>query len=74
MFPPADWLPANVSLRTLDILQPIPDELKGQYDVVCIRYFGVLIRNNDPEFVLRNLVDMLSMFLHMVEDVWNGGE
>ncbi|KAL3495139.1 hypothetical protein BJX62DRAFT_233785 [Aspergillus germanicus] len=74
MFPPADWLPANVSLRTLDILQPIPDELKGQYDVVCIRYFGVLIRNNEPEFVLRNLVDMLKpggYIQWMESDIYN---
>jgi hypothetical protein len=68
MFPPPDWLPSNVSLRTLDILQPVPDELKGQYDVVCIRYFGVLIRNNDPVFVLRNLVDLLSMILPLIKN------
>ncbi|RDW76512.1 uncharacterized protein DSM5745_06504 [Aspergillus mulundensis] len=59
MFPPADWLPSNVSLRTLDVLKPIPAELKGVYDVVCIRYFGVQVRNNDPSGVLANLVEML---------------
>ncbi|KAL4906007.1 hypothetical protein BDW74DRAFT_177695 [Aspergillus multicolor] len=59
MFPPKDWLPPNVSLRTLDILKPVPEELKGVYDVVCIRYFGVQIRNNDPSWVLGNLVEML---------------
>ncbi|KAL2811275.1 S-adenosyl-L-methionine-dependent methyltransferase [Aspergillus granulosus] len=74
MFPPADWLPSNVSLRTLDILKPIPEELKGQYDVVCIRYFGVLIKNNKPDFVLRNLVDMLKPggYIQWVEaDIYN---
>ncbi|KAL2832767.1 S-adenosyl-L-methionine-dependent methyltransferase [Aspergillus pseudoustus] len=74
MFPPADWLPANVSLRTLDILKPLPDELRGVYDVVCIRYFGVLIRDNDPGFVLRNLVDMLKPggYIQWVEaDIYN---
>ncbi|KAL2815034.1 S-adenosyl-L-methionine-dependent methyltransferase [Aspergillus cavernicola] len=73
-FPPSDWLPPNVSLRILDILKRVPEELKGQYDVVCIRYFGVLIRNNDPEFVLRNLVDMLKPggYIQWVEsDVYN---
>ncbi|KAL3480545.1 S-adenosyl-L-methionine-dependent methyltransferase [Aspergillus californicus] len=73
-FPPSDWLQSNVSLRTLNIFEPVPDELKGQYDVVCIRYFGVLIRNNDPECVLRNLVAMLKPggYIQWVEsDVYN---
>ncbi|KAL5041655.1 hypothetical protein BDW71DRAFT_211946 [Aspergillus fruticulosus] len=74
MFPPADWLPPNVCLRTLDILKPVSERLRGRYDVVCIRYFGVLVRNNDPGFVLRNLMDMLKPggYIQWVEsDIYN---
>ncbi|KAL4930306.1 uncharacterized protein BDV17DRAFT_289915 [Aspergillus undulatus] len=73
-FPPADWLASNVNLHTLDILKPVPQVLEGQDDVVCIKYFGVLIRNNDPKYVLRNLVDMLKHggYIQWVEsDIYN---
>ncbi|KAL5002688.1 hypothetical protein BDV10DRAFT_181404 [Aspergillus recurvatus] len=74
MFPPEDWLPANVCLRTIDVLKPVPESLRGRYDIVCIRYFGVLVRNNDPELVLRNLVDMLKPagYIQWIEsDIYN---
>ncbi|KAL2862587.1 uncharacterized protein BJX67DRAFT_385505 [Aspergillus lucknowensis] len=58
-YPPRDWLPPNVSLNTLDTLKPIPKDLKGKYDVVCMRLFGVLVKNDDPRVALRNMVDML---------------
>lgn len=59
-FPPNEWLPANVSLQTLDIFSPIPDELIGQYDIVHVRFLAVIVKNDDPAPILKNLIKMLS--------------
>lgn len=58
--PPAEWLPEGVRLRELDLYEPLPAELEGIYDVVHLRLFFVVIRNNDPSPVLQNLLRMLS--------------
>ena len=59
-YPPKEWLPANLSLQTLDIRKPIPEELKGKYDVVHVRLFLAVVRNDDPSPILRSLSCMLS--------------
>lgn len=59
-YPPKEWLPANLSLRTLDVHKPIPEEFKGQYDIVHVRLFLTVVRNDDPLPILNNLMDMLS--------------
>lgn len=58
-YPPKEWLPANISLKTLDIHKPIPEELKGKYDVVHVRLFITVVKNDDPLPILKNLMDML---------------
>lgn len=45
---------------TLDIHKPIPEELKGKYDIVNVRLFLTVVRNDDPLPILQNLMDMLS--------------
>ncbi|PWY84799.1 S-adenosyl-L-methionine-dependent methyltransferase [Aspergillus heteromorphus CBS 117.55] len=57
--PPAEWLPDGVNLRPLDLYEPLPAELEGVYDVVHLRLFFVVIRNDDPVPVFRNLLRML---------------
>lgn len=58
--PPPEWLPSNISIRKLDILKPLPEELVGQYDIVHVRLLLCVIRNDDPVPVLTNLLKMLS--------------
>ncbi|KAJ6093571.1 S-adenosyl-L-methionine-dependent methyltransferase [Penicillium sp. IBT 16267x] len=58
--PPPEWLPDGVRLRELDLYEPLPVELVGIYDVVHLRLFFVVIRNDDPDPVLQNLLRMLS--------------
>lgn len=58
--PPPEWLPDGVRLRELDLYEPLPAELEGIYDVVHLRLFFVVIRNDDPGPVLRNMLRMLS--------------
>ena len=62
-FPPRQWLPENVILQQLDIFEPIPETLIGQYDIVHVRLFMLVIQNHDPGPMLENLVRLLSMFL-----------
>ena len=59
-FPAKEWLPDNITLRRLDVLQPISEELKGKYDLVHVRLFLAVVQNYDPTPILRNLMDMLS--------------
>ena len=47
-------------MRHLDALGEIPEELIGVYDVVQLRLFQVVVKDNDPGPLLRNVVSMLS--------------
>ena len=82
-FPSKEWLPDNISLHRLDVLKPIPEELKGKYDLVHVRLFLAVVQDYDPMPILRNLMDMLSQWtfhplntaLHVCceaeADIWN---
>ena len=59
-YPAKEWLSHNVSLDLFDVFAGIPEHLVGRYDVVHIRTFAVIVRNNDPVPLLRNLIKMLS--------------
>ena len=61
-FPPKAWLPSNVSLRRLDALKLIPEELYAKYDIVHLRLFVYVIRDANPMPLLNNLKRMLSAF------------
>lgn len=58
--PPGPWLPPNVTMRRLDALGAIPEPLVGAYDIVQLRLFQVVVRDNDPGPLLRNMLTMLS--------------
>ena len=59
-YPAKEWLPPNVSLDLFDILGNVPEHLVGRYDIVHLRTFAVVVRNNDPTGLLQNLIKMLS--------------
>ena len=60
-FPPPEWIPPNVSLRVLDVLQPdaIPEEYLGIFDVVYARFLGTIFKLGDPSYFLRTVGKML---------------
>ena len=60
-YPPAGWVPKNITLSKLDILKPIPEELRVKYDVVHVSLIVVVVENDDPASVLKNLLTLLSM-------------
>ena len=54
-----ELLPKGCSIRRLDVLQDVPADLKGKYDVVNVRLIlGGL--GDDPVPALRNFIAMLS--------------
>lgn len=60
LIPHAKWRPENVDFHKLDIFQPVPDEFKGKYDVVHIRFFSPVIGRTGPEPAIKAALDMLS--------------
>ena len=60
--PPQQWLPSNISIRKFDIYSALPADLVEKYDIVNVRLFLCVVRNNDPLPVLKNLLKMLSQF------------
>lgn len=59
-FPPQEWLPKNVRLRTMDALAPLPEDLVGYYDVVHVARIGLFVQNENPQPLLANFMKMLS--------------
>ncbi|PYH88793.1 hypothetical protein BO71DRAFT_488489 [Aspergillus ellipticus CBS 707.79] len=55
---PKYW-PANVSFDLLDSLSEVPPSLVGQLDVVHLRMWAFIIRNNDPGPLIRNAAKLL---------------
>ena len=58
--PHEQWLPRNVKMQQFDALSEIPEHLVGMYDIVQLRLFQVVVRDNDPGPLLRNVLRMLS--------------
>ncbi|KAE8138749.1 hypothetical protein BDV38DRAFT_291811 [Aspergillus pseudotamarii] len=57
--PPQELLPPNVNLREYNILGETPPDLQGLYDIVHIRNFSFVLKNDQVEQVIRNLYQLL---------------
>ena len=58
-----EWLPKNVTLTSAfdaTSKEPLPKNLQAKYDVVHIRAFASIIKNNNVEPLIANLLGMLS--------------
>ncbi|MCJ1399509.1 hypothetical protein MMC11_002711 [Xylographa trunciseda] len=59
-FPPAEWLPSNVTLSTADAFAPIPEDMVGKYDVVHLRMMVIVVKGpKELETLMNNLVLLL---------------
>lgn len=58
-FMPPESLPSNVTLGFGDFLKPIPEELRGQFDLVNIRLIIISMGVGVWESTLRNVLDLL---------------
>ena len=61
--PDKEWLPSNVSFYLYDIYDEPPDDLVEKYDIIHVRHLTLVIKDNDPTMVIRNLLKMLSTFV-----------
>ena len=68
-FPPREWLPVNTTLSRLDILQPVPESLRGTYDVVHVGLVAIFVEKDDPLPLLDNLLALLSIEPHLLSDL-----
>ncbi len=59
-FPPSQWVPENVELRTINPFQELPEEFAEQYDVVHLRLFISMTEDNDLADLIWNVARMLS--------------
>ncbi|KAI1392525.1 S-adenosyl-L-methionine-dependent methyltransferase [Hypoxylon trugodes] len=57
--PPKEWLPQNVTVRHWDVKGDVLDDLVGVYDVVNMRNFVFVIKNDEIKHVLANLLKIL---------------
>ncbi|KAL9059140.1 MAG: hypothetical protein Q9162_001358 [Coniocarpon cinnabarinum] len=58
-FPHESSLPPNVHLHTSNALEPCPPELRGKYDVVNLRLFLAVVKNDDPTALLQHVCSLL---------------
>jgi uncharacterized protein YjiS (DUF1127 family) len=59
LFPPPSTLPSQIKLRQLDIKQPVPKELEGQYDVVHVQMLAAGMLPSEWELVVHNVTLLL---------------
>ncbi|PWY90621.1 hypothetical protein BO94DRAFT_623364 [Aspergillus sclerotioniger CBS 115572] len=57
--PPPKTLPSNVTLQLYDVFSETPDHLRGVYDIVHIRNFSFVLKDNEAERVTRNILELL---------------
>lgn len=69
--PPPAFCPESVTFNTLDIFAPIPEELVGKYDVLCIRHFICVIQSGDPTRLLQQLLRMLKPSGYLQWQEWD---
>lgn len=58
--PPREWLPPNVTLRQWDVFSEVPEDLFESYDIVCVRHFIFIVKDDDPTDILKKLLKLLS--------------
>ncbi|KAJ6032171.1 hypothetical protein N7540_002903 [Penicillium herquei] len=64
-FPAQEYWPPNVTFDLLNLFQDIPTSLVGQFDVVHIRLWAFIIRDNDPSLLIQNAAKMLKPGGHL---------
>ncbi|KAF2787074.1 UMTA methyltransferase family protein-like protein [Melanomma pulvis-pyrius CBS 109.77] len=73
-YPASQNIPQNVKLGILDAFADnIPEEHVGQYDVVHVRVFTAVVKNNDPKPLIRNAYKMLKPGGYLQWDEFDGG-
>lgn len=61
-FPHKSALPNNVTLSIMDAFSQVPKELVGKYDVVHMRLWSCIVRNNETNRLIHHATQLLSEF------------
>ncbi|PSN62730.1 UMTA methyltransferase family protein-like protein [Corynespora cassiicola Philippines] len=73
-FPASANLPENIKLEVLDAFtDTIPEEHIGQYDVVHVRLFTGVVKNNNPAPLIHNAFQMLKPGSYLQWHEFDGG-
>ncbi|KAJ4286480.1 hypothetical protein N0V90_013180 [Kalmusia sp. IMI 367209] len=57
-FPPPGWR-GRVDFKTVDCFKPIPEEYRGQFDVVNLRFWLCIVNDDSAEALLENILTLL---------------
>lgn len=60
--PPKQWLPKNIALHRWNFYDEVPPELEEKFDLVHVRLVSVVVKDNDPVPILKNLCKLLSQY------------
>ncbi|KAL9110771.1 MAG: hypothetical protein Q9227_004763 [Pyrenula ochraceoflavens] len=66
--PSTSWLPSNVKFHEYDFFEELPNGFLGRFDVVHVRLIALVIKNNDPSSIIRNLTKMYILGLDEFAD------
>ncbi|KAJ5087969.1 hypothetical protein N7456_011585 [Penicillium angulare] len=58
--PHKEYWPSNAEFGVLDSMKDVPESLEGQFDVVHIRMWAYIPRENDPSPLIRHAAKLLS--------------
>ncbi|KAI0528428.1 hypothetical protein GGR58DRAFT_320518 [Xylaria digitata] len=56
---PKPWLQANIRMHTWNIFEEPPSQFLEYFDIVHVRLITVVVKNNDPRPILKNLTKLL---------------
>lgn len=65
-FPHKSTWPANINFRTVDAFGEVPEDLVHRYDVVHLRFWCCVVRNNDPTGLIRHAERLLSKHIPII--------
>lgn len=72
--PPQEWLPSNVKLRQWDVFAEVPQDMVESYDIVCLRHFIMVVKDNDPAPLLQSVLKLLKPGGYLQWGEWNSAE
>ncbi|KAL7912417.1 S-adenosyl-L-methionine-dependent methyltransferase [Trichoderma velutinum] len=58
-FPHNSALPKNVTLSIMDAFDQVPEDLVGKYDVVHMRLWSCIVRNNETNHLIHHATQLL---------------
>ncbi|KAI0805718.1 S-adenosyl-L-methionine-dependent methyltransferase [Xylaria sp. FL0064] len=57
--PPKETLPTGVTFRHWDVREEVPEDLKGVYDIINVRFFAFVLLNDEIPRVVAKLFSLL---------------